>query len=134
MGLAYGNHMKFGFPLLLLGCCLVALTACYTTPEGRLKAGVPGKDRIVSRYEAPLERVYEAAKAVLIENGTLTNDDRVTQVLRGRIDMNTVWIALDDSEPRLTTVTVQVRGSGGGANVELASEIDKMIFGKLITR
>jgi hypothetical protein len=126
--------MKFGFLLLLACSCLVALTACYTTPEGRLKAGVPGKDRIVSRYEAPYEMVYEAAKAVLIENGTLTNDDRVTQVLRGRIDTNTIWIALDDAEPRLTTVTVQARGSGGGANVELASEVDKLIFGKLITR
>jgi hypothetical protein len=126
--------MKFGFLLLFACSCLIALTACYTTPEGRLKAGVPGKDTIVSRYEAPYEMVYEAAKAVLIENGTLTNDDRVTQVMRGRIDTNTIWIALDDTEPRLTTVTVQARGSGGGANVELASEVDKLIFGKLITR
>jgi hypothetical protein len=126
--------MKFGFLLLFACSCLIALPACYTTPEGRLKAGVPGKDRIVSRYEAPFEMVYEAAKAVLIENGTLTNDDRVTQILRGRIDTNTIWIALDDAEPRLTTVTVQARGSGGGANVELASEVDKLIFGKLITR
>jgi hypothetical protein len=126
--------MKFGLPLLLIGCCLFAFTACYTTPEGRLRAGVPGKDTIVSRYEAPYQIVYEAAKAVLIENGTLLNDDRVTQVLRGRIDTNTIWIALDDTEPRLTTVTVQARGSGGGANVEMASEVDKLIFGKLITR
>lgn len=126
--------MKFGFLLLLACCSLVVLTSCYTTPEGRLKAGVPGKDRIVSRYEAPYEVVYEAAKAVLVENGTLTNDDRVTRVLRGRIDTNTIWISLDDAEPRLTTVIVQARGSGGGANIELASEIDKWIFGKLISR
>jgi hypothetical protein len=126
--------MKFGFLLLMVGCALLGLTACYTTPEGRIKAGVPGKDTIVSRYEVPYEVVYEAAKAVLIENGTLTNDDRVTQVLRGRIDTNTIWISLDDTEPGLTTVTVQARGSGGGANVEVASEVDKLIFGKLITR
>lgn len=126
--------MKFGFLLLLACGCLAGLTSCYTTPEGRLKAGVPGKDRIVSRYEAPYDVVYDAAKAVLVENGTLTNDDRVTRVLRGRIDTNTIWISLDDAEPRLTTVIVQARGSGGGANIELASEIDKWIFGKLITR
>jgi hypothetical protein len=126
--------MKFGFLLLVACGCLVGMTSCYTTPEGRLKAGVPGKDRIVSRYEAPYDVVYEAAKAVLVENGTLTSDDRVIKVLRGRVDTNTIWISLDDAEPRLTTVIVQARGSGGGANIELASEIDKWIFGKLITR
>jgi hypothetical protein len=98
------------------------------------EVGVGNPAEETYRHPNQTKMVYEAAKAVLIENGTLTNDDRVTQVMRGRIDANTIWIALDDTEPRLTTVTVQARGSGGGANVELASEVDKLIFGKLITR
>lgn len=127
--------MKFRFLPLIACCLLVAMaTACYTTQEGRLKAGLPGKDRIVSRYEAPFQRVYDAAVEVLKENGTLTNDDRVTKVLRGRIDANTVWISFDDSEPRLTTMTVQVRSGGGAPNVDMASEVDKLIYGRLITQ
>jgi hypothetical protein len=127
--------MKAGLlRLLALGCVVVIAGACHTTLEGRIKPGLPGKDTLVSRYEVPYERVYEAAKAVIRENGTLTNDDQVTKVLRGKVDGNNVWVKLDDSEPRITTISVEARTGGGAANVELASEIDKLIYGKLITR
>ena len=32
-----------------------------------------------------------------------------------------------EAEPGITEVTTQARGKGGGANIPLASEIDKMI-------
>lgn len=108
--------------------------ACHTTLEGRLKPGLPGKDTIVSRYEVPFDQVYEAAKAVLKDSGTLVSDDQVSKVLRAKVDTNTVWVKLDDSEPRITTMSVEARTSGGAAHVELASEIDKRIYGRLITR
>ncbi len=116
------------------GCLALLGVGCHTTLEGRLKAGFPGKDTIVSRYEVPFSQVYEAAKAVLKDTGTLVSDDQVSKVLRARIDTNTVWVKLDDSEPRITTMSVEARTSGGMANVDLASEIDKRIYGRLITR
>ena len=97
------------------------------------ETGIPGKDTIVSRYEVPYEQVYEAAKAVLKESGTLVSDDQVSNTLRARIDNNTVWIKLDSSEPRITTMSVEARTSGGAPHVDLASEIDKRIYGRLIT-
>jgi hypothetical protein len=115
-------------------CLVILLGACHTTLEGRLKPGLPGKDTIVSRYEVPFEQVYEAAKAVLKDMGTLVSDDQVSRVLRARVDTNTVWIKLDDSEPRITIVSVEARTSGGAPHVELASELDKRIYGRLITR
>jgi hypothetical protein len=91
------------------------------------------KDTITSRYELPFERVHAAAKEVLKRNGHLTNDDTVTKVLRGLMDGRNVWIKLDDtSEPKITKISVQVRSGGGAADVDLASEIDKQIFGVLL--
>jgi hypothetical protein len=115
-------------------CLVLVAAACHTTLEGRLKPGFPGKDTIVSRYEVPFDQVYEAAKAVLKDSGTLVSDDQVSKVLRARVDTNTVWVKLDDSEPRITTMSVEARTSGGVAHVELAGEIDKRIYGRLITR
>src|SRR2546426_1009611 len=70
---------------------------------------------------------------VLKRMGSLTNDDVVTKTLRGAIDAQPVWIQLDDSEPRITKVSVQARTRGGAPNVDLASEVDKQIYGYLIT-
>jgi hypothetical protein len=115
-------------------CLAMLLGACHTTLDGRLKPGLPGKDTIVSRYEVSYNELYEAAKAVLKDTGTLVSDDQVSKVLRARVDTNTVWIKLDDSEPNITTMSVEVRTSGGAPHVEMASEIDKRIYGRLITR
>jgi hypothetical protein len=118
-----------------LGCLGLGLTGCYTSQEGRLKVGVPfAKDELVSRYEQPYARVHAAAKDVLKQMGTLTNDDVEQKLLKGKVDTSTVWITLDDSEPRITRVNIQARTSGGAANVDLASEVDKRIYGMLITR
>jgi hypothetical protein len=123
----------------LIACSVLALslavvTGCYSTQEGRLKPGMPfTKDSITSRYEAPLTRIHEAAVAVIKKNGTLTNDDKVTNVLRGIVDAKTVWIKLDDTEPKITKIIIQVRSGGGAADVETASEIDKQIYGYLLT-
>jgi hypothetical protein len=119
--------------VLMVGCLAALNLGCHSTVEGRLEPGVPfGKDTIVSRYERPYQQVYAAAVAVIRRNGQLTNDDQVTKVLKGRVDNNTVWVKLDDSEPRITRVSVEARTRGGAANVELASELDKQIYGMLV--
>ncbi len=99
-----------------------------------MKVGVPfAKDEITSRYEAPMARIHDAAVAVIKKNGTLTNDDKIINVIQGMVDGNRVWISFDDSEPKLTKIVIQVRSGGGAANVDLASELDKQIYGHLLT-
>jgi len=117
-----------------LGCLAGAFTGCYTSQEGKLKVGVPfAKDQLVSRYEQPYARVHTAAKEVLKTMGTLTNDDVEQKLLKGRVDTRIVWIKLDDTETKIIKVIIQARSSGGAADVDLASEIDKRIYGLLIT-
>ena len=117
-----------------LGVTMMVSTGCYTTQEGSLKAGVPFvRDTITSRYEAPMARVHDAAVAVIKKLGVVTNDDRVTNVLRGLVDQKSVWIKLDDSEPKITKISIQVRTAGGTSDLDLASELDKQVYGYLLT-
>ena len=120
------------FTTLALTCLLFCGAGCVTTEKGDLKFGVPGKDTLVSRYEAPYDKVKTAAIAVLKRNGTLVGDDLIRKVLEARIDTATVYVALDDSEPKITKISVQVR-RGAVPDIDLASELQKQIYGELIT-
>jgi len=122
--------LKF-FTLLALGCLWFVCAGCVSTPKEDLIFGLPGKDKIVSRYEKSYDQVKTASIAVLKRNGTLVGDDLVRKVLEARIDTAKVYVALDDSEPKITKVTVQVR-RGGVADIDLASDIDKQIYGQLL--
>ena len=100
---------------------------CVSTPGGN-KVGVPGvRDKIVSRYERPLDQILNSAREVLSRTGTVTNDDVVTNTLTARIDKRTVYVTVKEVEPLVTEVTVQVRTSRGTGDLTVASEIDKQI-------
>ena len=120
------------FAAIALSCLVFWSAGCVTTEKGDLKFGMPGRDTIVSRYEAPYDRVKAAAIAVLKRNGTLVGDDLIKKVLEARIDNASVFVSLDDSEPKITKINVQVR-RGASADVDLASELQKQIYGELIT-
>ena len=111
-----------------LGIALLAVSGCYSTQEGRSKFGVPlSKDTIESRYERPVEQVFAAAKDTLAFNGTLTGENTIAKTLAASIDNRSVWVKVDEIEPRVSRIFVQVRKSGGSADIYLASELDKQI-------
>ena len=128
--------MKKNLSALIAGLCLVALTVgCYHSVDGRRRAGPPFvKDRIESRYERPVDQIFEAAREVLAFNGTLTGENTISKSFEARIDNNKIWVKLDEVEPGICRVVVQARKSGGGGNVALASEIDKQIALALQTK
>ncbi|MBM3835898.1 MAG: DUF3568 family protein [Verrucomicrobia bacterium] len=124
--------MKKNVFALLAACTLIALfTGCYSTLDGHMKpAVVPfAKDTITSRYERPVDQIVEAAKNVLTHNGTLTGENRISNpvTVEAKIDTRTVWVAVDEVEPKISRVRVQVRKKGGSPDIDLASEIDKQI-------
>jgi hypothetical protein len=122
--------------LVFLACVLTAviLAGCVSTVDNRHVFGIPGpKDKIIGRYERPPADIWTAAQDVIKHNGVLTSVDTLQAVLEGSIDQRTVWVKVEQDDPKYTKVTVQVRTSGGGADVDLASEIDKQIAIRLAT-
>ena len=127
-----GPGMKKLFVLSLLGVALVGAAGCYSTESGRSKFGMPfAKDTIESRYERPVPVVVAAAREVLTFNGTLTADNTVDNSLTAKVNNKTVWVKVDEVETGVSRIRVQARGSAGGADIDLASEIDKQIAIKL---
>ena len=87
-------HMKEKVLALVLGSCLVVLlTGCYSTIDGRTKAGIPfQKDRFVSLYERPVDQIFAAAKEVLSHNGTLYGENTIAKTLEAKVDTRTVRV------------------------------------------
>ncbi len=113
------------------------LVGCVSTVNERTTAGMPFvKDKIEGRYERPVTQVFEAAKevvkdkGVLVREGTLYSTNEVKTV-EGRINQRNVWIRVTAVDPKVTSVLVQARTSGGGADVDLAAQVDKEIALKL---
>jgi hypothetical protein len=121
--------------LLTTACLSVLLAGCVSTVDGRTRPGMPiAKDTIESRYERSVDQIFAAAKEVLNFNGTLVAENTINHSMEAKVDTRTVWVQVEEIEPKISRVRVQVRTKGGRGDVDLASEIDKQIYGKLITR
>jgi hypothetical protein len=135
-------RMKTEIFAAIVGLAVLA-AGCVSTVDNRRAAGVPfGKDTIQARYERPMDQVYQAAKDVIQFNGALVREttlqnqtntvNGIAKIAEGKISQNTVWVRVEQADPRVTAVTVQARTKGGGTDIELASEMDKQIALKLV--
>ncbi len=134
--------MKTKFFAAVAGLTLVA-AGCVSTVGGNSRAGVPFlKDTIPSSYERPAAEVFQAAEDVVKHNGVVVRTstlfgrtnavDGIAKVVEGKVNQRTVWVRVEQVNPRFTEVAVQVRTKGGGSDIELAAEIDKQIALKLV--
>jgi Protein of unknown function (DUF3568) len=132
--------MKAKFLLGLAGLAIVAI-GCVSTVSGRKTAAVPFvNDRTEGRYERPASQVYNAAKDVLVRNGTLLRESTLFQgekagsvlTLEGKVNQRSVWISVQQLDPKTSSVIVQARTKGGGTDMELCHELDKEIALKLV--
>jgi hypothetical protein len=121
--------MKMKWLACLLLCAVLPLaTGCRGTVAGSNRAGVPFlQDTIESRYNRTVDKVQVAAREALAFNGTITSDDSVTRTLQAQINNRRVFVKVEELEPQVTRVLVQVFTKGGGADIHLAAEIDKQI-------
>ena len=111
-----------------VGVLLIGAAGCVNTVDGRSRAGVPWlKDRIESTYERTVPQVMVAARETLKLHGTLITEDIVGNSLEGRVDARVVYVKVEEVDPKVSRVVVQVRTKAGGRDIELASEIDKQI-------
>jgi hypothetical protein len=131
--------MKLKILLGLLVTVIVA-TGCVKTVSGRKTGAVPlVKDRVEGRYERPALQVFNAAKEVVRFNGQLVNEvtqhsetNTVVLALEGRVQERKVFVAVKELDPKVSEVTVQVRTSMGGTDLDLAHELEKQIALKLV--
>lgn len=126
-------QMKPRFSVLLTaGLLAVAAVGCVKTVDGQMKYGMPMiKDKIISRYERPVQPIFDAAQEVLKNLGTLAREDRINNTLEAKVDNRTVRVRVDAEEGGVSRVTTQVRTKVGGSDIDLASEVDKQIALKL---
>jgi hypothetical protein len=108
---------------------------CYSTPDQHTKVGPPlAKDKIESRYERPVETIFAAAKEVLRFNGTLYGENTISHTLEAKVDTRTVYVTVDEVEPKISRVVVQARKKSRFPDIDLAAEIDKQIALKLASQ
>lgn len=121
--------MKLNFVRVI--ACVLALgvvSGCVRTPDNRSHMGIPGKKRqFESRYERPVEQIFAAAKEVLRFNGTLYGENTISHTLEAKVDTRTVWVAVDEVEPKISRVVVSALKKTGLPDLDLAAEIDKQI-------
>jgi hypothetical protein len=58
----------------------------------------------------------------------------MVKTVTGKINQRSVWIRVEQLEPKVTGVTVQARTQGGGSDLNLAHEVEKQIALKLVAR
>lgn len=121
----------------LLGS-LVFVAGCVSTVNDRHTAAVPFvKDKFESRYQRTPEQVYAAALEVVKNNGTIARESTINpganqvRTIEGKINGRNVWVRVQAVDSTVTSVTVQVRTSGGGSDLDLTQEIQKQIAVKL---
>ena len=62
----------------------------------------------------------------------MEGENTISKTLWAKVDTRTVWVKVEEAEPKITSVTVQARTKGGVADIALASEIDKQIALRLV--
>ena len=126
--------MKAKFLLGVVGLAIVA-SGCVSTVSGTKASAVPlGKDRIEGRYERPAGQVYDAARAVIRDNGNLLTESTLHSAtnasvlaLEGRVNQRRVWVSVQQLDPRVSAVIVQARTKAGGTDIELCHHLEKQI-------
>jgi hypothetical protein len=130
--------MKLNLAAALIGAAILA-AGCVNTVTGKKVAGVPFiKDTMPSRYERPIDKVFEAAKAVIKEDGVLLNEGilygqtNLVKTVEGNVNQRQVFIRIEQEDAKVTSVSVQARTQNGGADLDLAHAVDKEIALKLV--
>ena len=123
---------------ILFGAILVG-AGCVSTVNERTSPGLPFvKDRVEGRYERTVDQVFDASKqvvktmGVLVREGVIYGGTNEVKTVEGKINQRNVWIRVEGVEPKITSVIVQTRTPGGGADIDLAHEVEKQIALKLV--
>ena len=113
---------------------------CVSTVNDRHGGGAFVKDQFESRYERTPDQVYAAAVEVIKSNGTVLRETVINpgtnqaKTIEAKVNGSNVWVRVEAVDPKVTSVTVQVRTKGGGTDLELTQELQNQIAVKLASR
>ena len=126
----------------LLGA--LCLAGCYATQSGqsRYTINMIGGDKLVRRYDRPINVVLPAVRKALTDAGVVTSEDATINVISARVDTRYVWIKVDTDEEsdNISRVTYQVRTksswlvAGRNPDVRLAAELAEDTFRNLVAQ
>ena len=124
--------MKTGITTIILAVVALCVAGCVSTVTEDNPGKAPAyRDRIEAQYKQPAEKVFEAAKRAFNSFGNITRESSsvssATQLcyIEGTINQNRVYIRVEGTAPAVTKMTIQVRASVGGTNLQLANELHR---------
>lgn len=115
------------FASFLLAAFALFLSGCVRTVDGHHKFGLPAKDKVVHRYERPVDQIFNAARTVVSNTGKVLHEDASAKTLKANINTRTVWIKVTKIDENITEVVVQARKKFGGGDIVLADELSTRI-------
>jgi len=120
------------------------LAGCYATQSGqsRYTINMIGGDKLVRRYDRPINVVLPAVRKALTDAGVVTSEDATINVISARVDTRYVWVKVDTDEEsdNISRVTYQVRTksswlvAGRNPDVRLAAELAEDTFRNLVAQ
>ncbi len=120
------------------------MAGCYATQSGqsRYTINMIGGDKLVRRYDRPVNVVLPAVRKALTDAGVVTSEDTTINVISARVDTRYVWIKVDTDEEsdNISRVTYQVRTksswlvAGRNPDVRLAAELAEDTFRILVAQ
>jgi hypothetical protein len=124
--------MKTNFLALVLGGLTLILAGCVSTLDGKHEGGMPlVKDTAEGQYERTVDQVMKAARDAIASNGELTVVNVVGNTLEGKVDKRRVWMKVEPLSIRVTKLSVQVRTSAGGTDMDLAGFLREQVAVRL---
>jgi hypothetical protein len=125
--------MKKIFFAAFTGMVIIA-AGCVKTVSGTHSPALTwSKDRVEGRYQRSVDQVYQAAVAVIQNNGVMITEyiphdtTNTVRSLQGKVNEKNVWISVAAVDPTITQVTVQSRSKMGVSDVDLSHELEKEI-------
>ena len=126
------------FAALATAAVLIATIGCVQTVTDRKTAAIPGlKDSFENRYERTVDQAFEAAKAVITNNGVMNsesilhNQTNMVKTIEGKVNQRSVWVRVEAIDPKITSVIVQTRTPNGTSDMDLAHQLATEIAVKL---
>ena len=72
-------------------------------------------------------QVFEASKGVLAKDGVLSAENRINNSLEAQVNQSKVIVRVDQVDPNVSSVIVEVRTKTGATDLDLAHQIEKEI-------